>query len=179
MIRMPNFLLIFFTYIKTRIPNGGAPRRAGFKAMPLTLFLDEQPVETVEDMTLNANMKDVAYVKYFPHFAGAPGNGAALAVYTKKGEELLNSLSQMYHTSLVGYTPVKEFYSPNYAEQHAKNFESDLRRTLLWQPNIASDGTSKKITVSFYNNDISHAFQLVLEGISEDGRLIHITKLFK
>jgi hypothetical protein len=77
-----------------------------------------------------------------------------------------------------GYTPVKEFYSPDYSQPVPANTK-DQRRTLLWQPNITTGGGNRIIKVSFYNNDTSHSFRVIAEGITVNGKLIHVNRLFK
>jgi len=146
----------------------------------VALFLDE--MHTNAERLSTIPMSDVAYIKVFsPPFIGAFGGGAggAIAVYMRKGNDTKGSLFGLEFTLLPGYTPVKEFYSPNYAEKQMNFSQPDLRRTLYWKPNIIADGVHKKISVSFYNNDISHTLQLVLEGMTADGRLIHVNKLLK
>jgi hypothetical protein len=127
-------------------------------------------------------MSDIAYIKVFPPVflaVGGGGTGGAIAVYTRKGNDYNTASAGLDFTLLPGYTPMKEFYSPNYAEKQLNFTQPDLRRTLYWQPNIFTDGANKKITISFYNNDIGHSVRLVLEGMAADGRLIHINKILK
>ena len=42
-----------------------------------------------------------------------------------------------------------------------------------------TDANTKKIHVVFYNNDITHNFRVVLEGMNNDGKLVHISNLLK
>ena len=156
--------------------NPSATRRGS----PVTLFLDEFHVDGATLASIP--MTDVAYIKVFdPPFMGASGNGpgGAIAVYTKRGGDAINNVSGMDYTLVPGYTPVKQFYSPNYAEQQINFNQTDLRRTLYWKPNILTDRKNNKVKISFYNNDISHSLQLVLEGMTTEGKLIHISKLLK
>ena len=145
----------------------------------VALFLDE--MSTDAERLSSTPMSDVAYIKVFdpPFFGASGGGGGAIAVYTRKGNDTKGSSLGLEFTLLPGYSPVKEFYSPNYAEKQMSFSQPDFRRTLYWKPNIISDGVHKKIRISFYNNDISHTLQLVLEGITGDGRLIHVSKLLK
>lgn len=126
------------------------------------------------------NMADIAYIKVFrPPFLGVPlGNGGAgaIAIYTKKGNDRIDDFEGMNSFPLVGYTAIKDFYSPNYAEKQLSNVLADNRKTLYWNPNLQTDGASNSLEVSFYNNDISHQLHLILEGVSQDGRLIHISR---
>ncbi len=164
-----------------KIDNAYSPSpRASWRGSPVALFLNEFPVNA--SVLSSVSMSNVAYIQVFrPPFIGAIGGGAggAIAVYTRKGEDSKSVVIGLDFTLIPGYTPVKEFYSPNYAEQQQNFPQKDLRRTVYWKPNILSDGVNKKITVSFYNNDISHTLQLVIEGVSQDGKLIHVSRLLK
>jgi hypothetical protein len=155
-----------FDYLKTRALRGGAPRSAGFTPLETVYFIDEMVAD--RDILGEMPMSEVAYIKIFNTFAGAMGNGPAIAVYTKKGADAKEIFTGLYSTLLPGYTGVKEFYSPNYATS-ANTGELDTRRTLYWKPNLETDNTGKKIKFSFYNNDISHSIRVVLEGLAQDG----------
>ena len=56
---------------------------------------------------------------------------------------------------------------------------TDARTTLLWQPYILTDAANKKIQVTFYNNDLSKKLRLVLEGINDAGKMVHIEKIIE
>lgn len=165
-----------FEYLKTHALRGGAPRTAGFKPLENVYFIDE--VITDADILGDIPMSEVAYIKIFNSFVGALGNGPAVAVYTKKGADAKEIFTGLYSTLLPGYTGVKEFYSPNYAIA-PNTVDPDTRRTLYWKSNLETDNTGKKIKFSFYNNDISHSMRVIIEGLAQDGRLIHISKLLK
>lgn len=141
-----------FDYIKTRLPNGGKERSTGFKNIVTMYYLDEQEVD-YETLSL-VRMNTIAYIKHFKSFAGNTGNGPALAVYTKKWEDISVGVRGLDKALLAGYSPVKEFYSPDYA-QTPKNFTSDLRRTLYWNAEVLPDEKTGKRRFSFYNNDVA------------------------
>ena len=145
-----------------------------------SFYLDEVPVDA--SMLASISMTQIAFIKVFrPPFFGAfgGGSGGAIAVYTKKGDDTRTQFSGLEYALLAGYTPVKQFYSPNYAEQQINFTQTDLRRTLYWQPNIQTGGDLRKVKISFYNNDISQSLRVVMEGMADDGRLIHFSKLLK
>ncbi len=152
-----------------------------WRRLPVRLFLDEFPSTATEVQSIP--ISSIAYIKVFnPPFAGNVGGGpsGAIAVYTKKGDDASKGqFTRMDYSLLPGYTPVKEFYQPDYAKPAEGFSRTDLRRTLLWKPDIVYGGDGKKITLSFYNNDISHTLQLVLEGITQEGRYIRLSKTIK
>lgn len=76
-------------------------------------------------------------------------------------------------------SPLKEFYTLNYAEKQVNFTQTDLRRTLHWIPNLLYNGKGKQLTFSFYNNDISKNLQVVVQGITQEGKLIYLSKLLQ
>lgn len=172
-----------FSYLQGRvaglqISNPYSPNPAvTWRRSNVSLFLDEMPVDA--SALASISMSGVAYVKVFPPpFFGAAGGGpgGAIAVYMRKGNDTKTQFTGLDYTSLPGYTPVKEFYSPDYSVPQVNFSQADLRRTLLWKPNLSYSGDGRTIEVAFYNNDISHTLQLVLEGMTQEGRLIRVSK---
>lgn len=176
-----------FNYLQGRIPglqitNGqsGNPTFTLRGSKP-GLFLNEMPVDA--QMLSNISMNDIAYVKVIndPVLGGSGGNGA-IAVYTKKAgaqpasNEPFKGLSKM---KLVGFSPLKEFYSPDYATTDASQITDDLRTTLYWNPFLFIGKDKRKVTVSFYNNDITKRFRVIIEGINEAGKLTRIEELIQ
>ncbi|MXV52880.1 hypothetical protein GS399_18050 [Pedobacter sp. HMF7647] len=129
-------------------------------------------------------ISDFEYVKIYPPPFGSffsPGGsveGGAIAFYTKRGKGYdFDSGNKKPDAILQGYTPAKEFFSPDYAT--AVDLKTvDNRTTLYWNPNIILDKNSRTFDVHFYNNDSAREFRLVLEGINNDGKLVHIEKLY-
>ena len=138
------------------------------------LYLDEDPIET--NVLVSMQVSDIAYVKAFRSFFGSFEGGSAIAIYTKKGKD--RPLQQgMFYKTVRGYTIVKEFYSPDYDSASLHNEGEDIRSTLYWNPMILTTPQDKKLSFDFYNNDITRAFRIIMEGISSNGKLIHIEKV--
>lgn len=64
-------------------------------------------------------------------------------------------------------------------KRHLHFDKNHTPRTFYRKPNLTTDNTGKKIKFSFYNNDIGHSMRVVIEGLAQDGRMIHINKLLK
>lgn len=163
-------------------PTGGTPSLSWRQATP-TLFLNEMQVDA--SALQNIPVTDIAYVKAFrPPFFGAAGGGAggAIAVYTKKGNEQSNNNQNtpgLEKGVLVGYAAPKEFYSPDYSKESPLNEVTDVRTTLYWAPYILTDNGSRRITLQFYNNDMSSRIRVILEGMNEEGRLTRVEKIIE
>ncbi len=182
-----NGAMNIFTYLQGKVAGlqisnatgGGMPSLTWRGGTP-TLFLNELQMDA--SALQNIPVTDVAYIKVFrPPFFGAPGGGAggAIAVYTKKGnEQPVNQASPGLEKGiLVGYAPPKEFYSPDYSKESPMNEVTDVRTTLYWAPYILTDAGNRRVTISFYNNDISNRLRVILEGMNEEGRLTRVEKI--
>ncbi len=156
-----------------RVDNGKAHSTANYG-----FLLDEETHLSFDEVS-RIPVGSVAYIKAWPT-SGMPGDSTShvIVIYTKKGKDVYinNDFSGLSYVKMLGYTPVKEFYSPDHSEQANNIPQADLRRTLYWKPNIQTGSNDREIKISFYNNDVSHSLRIILEGIAADGRLIHINK---
>lgn len=178
-----------FSYLQGRvaglqITTGGGGTSLQWRNATPSLFLNEMPVDVTA--IENIPVTDIAYVKAFrPPFFGATGGGAggAIAIYTKKGADVTSSATSnmggLDKSRLTGYALPKEFYSPDYSKETTNADLPDIRSTLLWQPYILTDKNNHKITVNFYNNDVSKRIRIILEGMNEDGQLTRVEKILE
>ena len=70
-----------------------------------------------------------------------------------------------------GWKPNQDFFSPQYTDPSAKT-RPDHRTTLYWNPKVATDDNGHA-TVKFYASDISKRYLVTLEGVSDDGIVVH------
>jgi hypothetical protein len=177
-----------FTYLQGRvaglqITTGGGGTSLQWRQATPALFLNEMPVDV--SAIENIPVSDIAYVKAFrPPFFGATGGGSggAIAIYTKKGGDVTANTSNvggLEKGRLTGYSTPKEFYSPDYSKETTLTDVPDIRTTLYWAPYILTDKNSRKVTLQFYNNDVSKRLRIVLEGMNEDGQLTRVEKLIE
>ena len=85
----------------------------------------------------------------------------------------------MDNNTVTGYTSIREFYSPNYSSFNTDNDKRDLRTTLYWNPQVITTHENNKVIFSFYNNDVTKSFRVVIEGMTKDGRLAHIENIME
>jgi hypothetical protein len=146
-----------------------------------TLFLNE--MQTDAGMIESLTMADVAMIKVFrPPFFGAAGGGSggAIAVYTKKGGDMRNSsVKGLDFANVPGYSVPKEFYSPDYSKYDERQTDPDYRTTLYWNPFVLTDKNSRRIFYTFYNNDVTKRFRVIIEGCNTEGKLTRIEKIFE
>ncbi|MGZ8541829.1 MAG: hypothetical protein ACXWV6_14335, partial [Chitinophagaceae bacterium] len=150
--------------------RGGSPQ----------LYLDQTPVDASFVSSLNVN--DVAFIKVFrpPFMGGFNGANGAIAIYTRRGNDLKSEPGKgLANNKVSGYTSIKEFYSPNYATFNTRNEQPDLRTTLYWNPSVITAPQKNQVVLSFYNNDVSQAFRVIIEGMTRDGKLAHIEQMME
>jgi len=150
-----------------------------WRGSPTSLFLNEMTADA--SMIQSMSMSDVAMIKVFnPPFFGAAGGGAggAVAIYTKKGGQIVNSTKGLDFVSISGYTPLKEFYSPDYSKDADVN-KNDYRTTLYWNPHLIFDKSKRRISIPFYNSDNCKKIRVVIEGMNEEGKLTREEKFFE
>lgn len=176
-----------FSYLQGRVAglqinNNGAETSLSWRGGTPEVFLNE--IRSDIDQVKSLPMSDVAYIKVFrPPFFGASGGGAggAISIYTRKGGDVRQAPGPgnggLGYQILAGYTPYKEFYSPNYSVNN--NSQPDVRTTLYWNPYILTDKKNKTYKIEFYNNDISKKLRVVLEGINAEGKLTRIEKILE
>ncbi len=145
--------------------------------IPMTLYLNEMETDAAVISTVSAS--EVAMVKVFSSFAGATGNGAGgvLAVYTKKGTDVYNGPSIVDQIKYSGFSVIKEFYAPDYRVDKTPKEKMDQRITLDWRPNIFVNSIDPKIPFTFYNNGRTKQFRIIVEGMTNTGKLIFIEKI--
>lgn len=141
-------------------------------------FLDEIPVSAEE--IGNVSVDDIALVKvYRPPFYGSfGGSSGAIAIYTKRGGDRNYSPGKGFSsTKIMGYSVVRQFYSPDYSVSSKLTDLPDKRVTLYWNPNLRRDSTTHQISFSFYNSDVTKRMRITIEGLTDDGKIAHLEKL--
>ena len=150
------------TYLKYRgVGSSGQIRGQGTGT---TYLIDEHIADESEVGMLW--MSNIAYIKIiYPYFGlrNASGNlGTAVSIYLKKGDDLIDRRpkdTDLQQVKIMGYSPIKEFYSPDYSQSNTV-LGTDARTTLLWMPYIITDAANRKIPISFYNNDLTKRMQI-------------------
>lgn len=164
-----------------QITGAGTQMSMSWRGGSPTLFLNEMQSDV--SMIQSLSMADVAMVKVFrPPFYGAPGGGSggAIAVYTRKGAAVNNNdVKGLDFAKIPGYSPAKEFYSPDYSKYDQRHTDADYRSTLYWNPFVLTDKDSRRVLFTFYNNDVTRRFRIVIEGCNESGQLTRIEKIFE
>ena len=178
--------LNIFTYLQGKVAGlqvnnatGGTPSLTWRGGSP-ALYLNEMQGDP--EMLSGIPVSDIAYIKVFrpPFMGGFNGANGAIAIYTKRGDDVKPAPGKGLSSSTVtGYTEIRQFYSPNYSTFSPDNEKTDIRTTLYWNPQLITTATNRKAVFTFYNNDITKAFRVVIEGFTKDGRLTRIEQVLE
>ncbi len=163
-----------------QINTGGATPSLQWRGGAPQLYLDEVAADISFISSLSVN--DVAYIKVFrpPFMGGFNGANGAIAIYTRRGNDVKSEPGKgLSNNKIFGYTQIKEFYSPNHASFKPGNDQPDLRTTLYWNPAVIASPQKRQVVLTFYNNDVSKAFRVIIEGMTRDGRLAHIEQIME
>lgn len=103
-----------------------------------------------------------------------------IAITTKRGGESYNARYIATNRAVwtpLGYQQPIEKYSPRYDQPSAELNKLDMRTTIYWKPDVAiKDG---KAHFSFYNADSPSSYNVVIEGVSTEGKIFRkVQKLF-
>jgi hypothetical protein len=141
---------------------------------PMAIFLDEFQVDANDLTSIRAS--DVALVSV--HNTVINGPGGVLAIYTKRDNSgaKITSLNDIFF-SYEGFSPTKEFFSPNYTKAEDAKVLNDERVTLYWNPYINTTASGNAFSFSFYNNDTAKKIKITVEGMQKDGKLLHFEKI--
>lgn len=71
----------------------------------------------------------------------------------------------------------KNYFSQNYSTENKNSRIPDYRQQLLWIPNLEISGINKK-ELDFYTSDEEGEYEISLEGFTQEGIPISITKKF-
>lgn len=147
-----------------------SPKFRSFSAHGATYFLDGFPDHSGWIASLPSNMFDkIEFVSMAP----IPGQGFSRAIffYTKRGAKFENieKAPGIASAKLVGFSLIRNYYSPQY-DGTDDDKKRDFRSSLYWTPSINTDSEGLS-WVSFYNSDQLGDVQVVVEGLTKEGKI--------
>ena len=101
----------------------------------------------------------------------------AIVITTKKGGwgGKSNPPQNIRKIEWSGYSQPVEFYSPKYETMEEKNaVKEDLRTTLYWNPRIQTSEQGEA-SFDFYSSDAPTTYSVIMEGITNDGKIVRHT----
>jgi hypothetical protein len=166
-----------FDYIEGKIPGViYEETTGGFYARgdKLKIYMDgiEDRIGIVE-LLPSQMFEKVEYVKS-GIFANINYKGGILFFYSKRGMKNVKPTpvkpQGMEGLRVVGYSVSRKFYTPNYDSPEEPEKKDDIRNTIYWNPLVRSDSTGVAIE-TFYQSDETGEMKIVVEGVTEDGKL--------
>ena len=170
------------------------PSTIGTGSKPVSVVLNDQRIEEDEwDLVLNINPQNVKQIEYFlpsayseiqsfqlhnlaNEYAESTG---ILFIYTNQiyKHKATNRPLNFATVRNLGYRPPVEFYTPCESDNY-NAADLDMRKTVYWNPRvrIGSDG---KTQVHFYVPDAAKNLDIVLEGVSDEGQPVSVTRQMK
>lgn len=148
----------------------------GSNGSPLFL-IDGFETESIEDiMYLTTADVEEIFVFKGPSAAifGSRGGNGAIAITLKRGAAVKHSTPISFSViNPLGFQKPTEFYMPKYDVEDVKNStKADLRTTIFWNGRLKTDENGK-INIRFYTADPANNYMFILEGVTENGLLIH------
>ncbi len=124
--------------------------------------LDDIEVSSIESLFV---IRDNSMMPgYFPNTDGAIVITTKIG-YTPKPKKRPN----IDEITPQGYQQAAEFYTPVYeTPEQAESGVPDLRTTIYWKPNLIFSENGEAV-VSFYSADTPTTYQMIIEGVSNDG----------
>ncbi|MBS1530311.1 MAG: TonB-dependent receptor plug domain-containing protein [Bacteroidetes bacterium] len=125
-------------------------------------LINPQHIETIEVMKYgNASI-----------YGMDAGNGVII-VTTKQGKGLDPKdivSTGVLPISAMGFYKARQFYAPKYEHPNDNMNRKDLRSTIYWQPELATDKDGNA-ELSFYNADGTGNYKVIIEGMDSKGNI--------
>ncbi len=85
-------------------------------------------------------------------------------------------LGELFQIKLLNAEEPKIYFNPRYNEEHSIKLQNipDYRQQLLWKPQVRLN--EEVLNFEFYTSDVSGTFLVALEGFSDSGRPVSISK---
>jgi|GEM_PF-3821616 len=121
------------------------------------------------------DVESIEFLKTVPYTSiyGIRGAGGVILITTKKGNIKKQDITIKSPNSLASEQPFyteRRFYQHGYGDPGDPVKTKDV--TVYWKPDIITDKNGKA-TLSFYSNDVTGNYNIVIEGLSARGGLSH------
>jgi TonB-dependent SusC/RagA subfamily outer membrane receptor len=163
---------------------GGQVSIRGSANSPLFL-VDGFTTDRIEDISyLTTN--DIAEISVFKGASaaifGSRGGNGVIAITLKKGDDFTSRMPtppSLVHFIPLGYQKPAQFYVPKYdVDSIRQSSVPDLRTTIYWNPNLASDSTGI-VHIKFFTADKANNYSVVFEGMTNGGDICRFEGIIK
>ncbi len=143
---------------------------------PPLVIVDGLLIQDPSDL-FDYNMANISKVSLItePYVYGPNLYGGLISFETKNNEFSENYAKKYLKTMEIQRpNPEKVYNNPDYSAGNKLQRIPDYRYQLLWKPDIKLD--AKEENLSFYTSDIKGNFEIVLEGFTENGHPVYVSK---
>lgn len=143
---------------------------------PPLIIVDGLQIQNANDL-FDYNMANVNKVSLIsePYVYGSDLYGGLISFETKNYDFATNYVKKyLKSTEIQRPNPEKVYYTPEYNAGNNLKRIPDYRYQLLWKPNLSLD--KKEDTLTFFTSDLKGDFEVVLEGFTEDGKPVYVSK---
>ena len=158
--------------------RNGIPYSTRGTSGPMQIILDGVYVDS--DILSSISQYDIGSIEILRSAGnlaiyGVNGGNGVMIINTKRGNEDRGPIMR-YAPGVITYSPkgfyqARQFYSPQYDDPKTNTALADLRTTIYWKPNIVTDATTGKASISYFNAGSKGTYRVVVEGIDADGRI--------
>ncbi|UWY29664.1 hypothetical protein N4T20_06910 [Flavobacterium sp. TR2] len=146
---------------------------------PCLVLVDGLQIQDINAL-LNYNAYQIQSISVVnrPYCYGPKIFNGIVSIITKNNDfATVYTDKNIFKTSILRPEPAKDYFEPKYETSNTLNRIPDYRYQLLWKPNIIFENSDMKIP--FYTSDISGDYEIILEGITNEGKYVHFYKTFK
>jgi hypothetical protein len=150
---------------------------------PLFLVDGIEPIDGVKDI-IHIPMSEIEKVEVLKSAGnlvvfGSKGTNGVIAIYRKSGSDMEHT--DVYYKgrtmlNIKGFHKPQKFYSPTYTLENIKSHDPDFRPTLFWNPELKFE--NEKTSIDFFTSDEQSEYQVIVEGISKNGKICFGTTNF-
>lgn len=149
----------------------GMPQEVGRNVEMNSAELRNSSVDKIKSIPLG-DIEKVEILKSPQNLAmfGTEGANGVIAIYTRKGKTNISAVAKgVIEQKIAGYSSFRKFYSPKYLPENNNSEKPDFRTTLFWEPEIVLQNGPAEL--SFFTSDQTGKYRIIVEGISESGRI--------
>jgi hypothetical protein len=123
----------------------------------------------------NVNNRSKVWFEFCPECSpmSIPPTIDVIAIYTYGGNGIygIHKPKGIVKAVVPVFSTPREFYAPKYEKLTATDwYKPDLRALIHWEPKVKVDSLGNA-SCSFYNGDLTGEVKVVVEAISEDGKI--------
>ncbi|MEO6979677.1 MAG: carboxypeptidase-like regulatory domain-containing protein [Mucilaginibacter sp.] len=154
-----------------------------FNFLQFMTYLKSHSAEDIKGVEVNFSSRyNSNYLIKVGKFRSAPidlssyRDFAFIEITTRSGNSaIIKNTPGLYIFRPLAISYPKQFYKPKYSLTDTARYQSDLRSTLTWEPNVITnkDGNA---TISFFSADSAPTYTIIIEGTDMNGNLGFFSK---